>query len=154
MLPNYNQGTTVVELNSSAPHLFAKNDTPTTGLHYHFIFCANTEIGELEFEGRENFFRFMVNCVRVQQGSVEAIGGKNDSVDLLVSLNLVQNPADFIRRVKLLSASWAKRNLNLADFAWRDEEVSTVSQSQCNYLSQLIERESKTFFWKKFSSSN
>jgi hypothetical protein len=153
MIPNYNQGTTVVDVNLLNFETSAKNDPPS-GLHYHFVFSANTEMDLLSYASREKFYRFVVNCARIQQGNVEVIGGKNESVNLLVSLNPGQNPSDFIKRVKLLTASWARRNLNLSDFAWREEEVATVSESQCSYLSQRIERHSKTFFWRKFSSAN
>jgi REP element-mobilizing transposase RayT len=151
MLLNYNQGTTIVDTKYAA---FSKNElaaSSTLGLHYHFIFRANADLDTLEtsIAARKKIYRFLANCVEVLQGSVEAIGGKNEQIHLLVTLDLAHNPADFARRIKLMSTAWAKRHLSANDFAWFEEEISTVSHSQCNYLSSYIERQSKTFLRKK-----
>lgn len=153
MIISTNQGTTVVEINRANFDLFSISE-PSSSLHYHFVLSANTEIGSLTDADCKKFYRFIASCTQILNGSVETIGGKDDTVHLLVTLNLTQNPADFIRRLKLFTSSWAQRNLNLANFAWDEEEVFTVSGSQCNYLSQSIQRQSKIFYRRKAALSH
>lgn len=149
MLSTQNQGTTIIDFNLLNPGAFNQSE-PQSGLHYHFVFSASERISDLSLEQQRKFYGFIANCVRGQAGAIEALGGKGKSINLLVSLNLAQNPADFVKRLKLLTASWARRNLTLANFEWLDEEVATISKSQCRSISRRIEHQSKDFFWKNF----
>jgi hypothetical protein len=133
------QGTTIVDTRVFA---FAKPviavETPSV-LYYHLIFRAGDNLDLIDKNRRKDFYAFIFGCAHALDGAIEAIGGKGGSIQLLVSLNPTETPADFIKKVKLFTASWAKRKLNLPDFAWRDVEVSTVSQSQRRRISSSIQ---------------
>lgn len=153
MMFNAYQSTTIVDINRANLDLFSINES-SSSLHYHFVLNANAEVDKLKEADSKKFYRFIAGCAQIFRGRVETIGGNDDTLQLLVTLDLMQNPAEFIRKLKLFTASWARRNLNLADFAWADEEVFTVSQSQCEYLSQSIQRRSKTFYRRKIALSH
>lgn len=112
--------------------------TPS-GLYYHLVFRASENLDSIGERRRKSFYGFIFGCAHALGGEIESIGGAGGSIQILVSLNREETPADFIRKLKLFTASWAKRNLSLPDFAWRDADVSTVSQSECIRAGAVIQ---------------
>ena len=67
------------------------------------------------------------------------MGGTNEKMFLLAGLNSTEAPADFVRRVKLVSQSWIRRETPNKDFSWQAEcEAFTVSLSQCENVRRDI----------------
>src|SRR5688572_8266899 len=89
-----------------------------SGLYYHLVFRSNKNLDLIEAGQRRKFFGFISGCMQNLQVSIESVGGKGSAVHLLVALDASQTPADFINKIKVFSAAWAKRKLDLADFRW------------------------------------
>jgi hypothetical protein len=133
------QGTTIIDTRVIAfAKPFIAAETPSI-LYYHLIFRATENLDLIDKNRRKDFYAFIFGCAHALDGTIEAIGGKGSGIQLLIALNPTETPADFIKKVKLFTASWAKRKLNLPEFAWRDIEVSTVSGSQCRRISSSIQ---------------
>jgi REP element-mobilizing transposase RayT len=124
------------------PRLRAEN---VSGLYYHLVFKSNKNLDHIEAGRRRKFFGFISGCMQNLQVRIESVGGKGGSVHLLVALDPSQTPADFINKLKLFSSAWAKRKLDMHDFRWLGEEVSTVSQSERRRVSWLIESQGFSF---------
>jgi hypothetical protein len=108
-------------------------------LYYHLVFQASDNLDSIGVRQRRDFYGFIFGCARTLGGKIESIGGRGVSVQILVALDPAETPSAFIRKLKLFSAAWAKRKLNLPDFAWRSAEVASVSRSQCRRISSSIQ---------------
>jgi Transposase IS200 like len=122
----------------SFPNALISSETPSF-LYYHLVFRASESLDSIGEQRRKNFYGFIFGCARTLNGEIESIGGTGSSIQILVTLKPAETPADFIRKLKLFTASWAKRKLNLPDFEWRGVEVSTVSRSECIRTSAVIQ---------------
>ena len=76
-------------------------------LHYHFVFHAQPEA--ISDDWRIRFYRFIEGCVQASSGSIVTIKGTDQTVKLRVILNSTSAPDEFARRLKILSANWARR---------------------------------------------
>jgi len=99
-------------------------------LYYYIVLTADN--AEFETEAREKFYNFLAGTIRTGGGAPEAIGGNGSEIHLLIGLDsLAAKPADFVRRLKLLSASWAQRKIGAIDFAWSEKvQAIAISESQ------------------------
>lgn len=98
-------------------------------MHYYFIFEAQPET--ISDGWRERFHRFIVCCVHASGGSIITIGGTDQMVKLRVALNPTSAPDEFARRLKILSANWARRKAKCRHFAWlEDYEAITLDPNQ------------------------
>lgn len=98
-------------------------------LHYHFVFKAQPEA--ISDDWRERFHRFISGCVHASGGSLITIDGANQTVKLRVVLNPTFAPDEFARRLKILSANWARRKTECRHFAWlEDYEAITLDPYQ------------------------
>lgn len=142
---NIEQGTTIVD---TRVFVFRKSlisaETPSV-LYYHLVFRASDNLDLIDGEQRKSFYGFIFGCAHALDGTIESIGGRGGNIQLLVALNPTETPADFIKKVKLFTASWAKRKLNLPGFAWRGVEVSTVSGSQRRQIISAIQSQNFLF---------
>lgn len=131
MLSNHQELATTVWDGYAAPPASAPN------LHYHLVFYAESGV-TLSEEWRAQFYRFLSGCA-MGLGCKALVGGTGIRVDLLISLPATTAVADFVRRMKVLSASWARRKTALRNFAWHSaEQISTVSPSQRGRIEKQI----------------
>jgi hypothetical protein len=99
-------------------------------LYYYIVLtCVNAQF---ETAAREKFYNFLAGTIRTAGGAPEAIGSNGREIHLLVGFDSFDTaPADFIRRLKLLSASWARKKIGATDFAWSEKvQAITISESQ------------------------
>lgn len=102
-------------------------------LHYHFVFQAQPEA--ISDDWRIRFYRFIEGCVWASSGSIVTIEGTDQTVKLRVILNSTSAPDEFARRLKILSANWARRKADQPHFAWRDDyEAVTLDPHQPKYF--------------------
>lgn len=107
-------------------------------LYYYIVLTA--ENAGFETAERAKFYNFLAGTIRTAGGAPEAIGGGANEFHLLVAFDSSHAaPADFIRRLKLLSASWAQRKIGAIDFAWSEKfQAITISESQRERVRQRI----------------
>ena len=99
-------------------------------LYYYIVLtCVNAQFDEA---AREKFYNFLAGTICAAGGTPEAIGSNEGEIHLLVGFDSFETtPADFIRRLKLLSASWARKKTGATDFAWSEKvQAITISESQ------------------------
>jgi REP element-mobilizing transposase RayT len=121
-------------LNFPEPATAAKS----LSLNYHIVFHLDKDclIGE---EWRKMFYKYLAGCLRALKCDLEAIGGADDHVHLLVNLNSTDTLADVVCRLKLLSQSWVRRNISCRNFSWREDyQAFTVSSSQRGRVKRYI----------------
>lgn len=139
------QATTIVDTRVFGCPRRAAAEEKASGLYYHLIFKANTNLDALGADARRKLFGFVFGCSQNLHGTIETVGGRGASLHLLISLDSSQTPADFIKKIKLFSSVWARRKLGLTDFRWLDEEASTVSQSERPRVAAFIQSQSFLF---------
>ncbi|HLM01333.1 MAG TPA: transposase [Pyrinomonadaceae bacterium] len=119
---------------------FSKPATTTNplSLQYHIVFHLDKG-GAIDEAWQNLFYKYIAGCLRALKCDLEAIGGAGDHVHLLVNLNSTDALADIVRRLKLLSQSWVRRNVLCSDFAWREDyQAFTVSLSQSGRVRRYI----------------
>lgn len=133
MFSTINQAVTI-----SNDLFFNENRKSVPNLHYYFVFKAQPEA--ISDAWRERFYLFIAGCIRASGGSLVTIGGNDQTVKLSVALNPIFAPDEFARRLKILSASWARRKADCPYFAWREDyEAITLDPYQSkNFHSRLI----------------
>ena len=145
MQPATDQATTIFDTRIFAFQKPAAPAKDVSGLYYHLAFRSNADLNLIEADRRRKFFGFIFGCTQNLLGTIETVGGRGDSMHLLVRLDSSQTPADFIKKIKLFSAAWARRKFDLPDFRWLDEEVSTVSRSECRRVASFIQSQGFLF---------
>jgi REP element-mobilizing transposase RayT len=115
-------------------------------LHYQIILRVAGESGQIEEKWRLPIYKYLASYVRICGGSVESIGGAPDRVHLLVALPSSKVLAEFLRELKLLSQTWARRKMQIPQFAWQDGvEAFTVSPMQRERVKASIHRQAKYY---------
>jgi hypothetical protein len=98
-------------------------------MHYYFVFEAQPEA--ISDGWRERFHRFITGCVHASGGLIITIGGADQTLKLRVVLSPTSAPDEFARRLKILSANWARRKTECRHFTWlEDYEAITLDPHQ------------------------
>ncbi|MDQ4120467.1 MAG: transposase [Acidobacteriota bacterium] len=111
----------------------------------YFYIVLTAENARFKPAAREKFNSFLAATICATGGLPEAVGGKDDKIHLLVAFNSIDTqPADFIRRLKLLSANWARRKTDATDFAWSEKvQAITIGDAQRERVRRRILNQSK-----------
>src|SRR5207247_922161 len=81
---------------------------------------------------------YLGGTVRALSGVAETVGGVDDHVHLLVSLNTTHVVADFVRELKKSSSAWA-RDKHEAFFVWQEGYAAfTVSWTHVSPIRRYI----------------
>jgi hypothetical protein len=106
-------------------------------LHYCFEFTTRNEL--ISDDWRDAFYKFIAGNVRALGGSFAAIGGTNQTVELRVILKPTFAPDLFAQRLKILSASWARRKAGRSNFAWlEDYDAITLDGAAQKHVARRI----------------
>lgn len=98
-------------------------------LHYRFVFKTAPDM--ISDQWRERFYKFIAYCVEAIGATLAELNGTNQSVAFRVSLPSIFSPDEFARRLKILSANWARRKAGHPSFAWREDyEAVTLNPSR------------------------
>jgi putative transposase len=125
---------------AQALSIFPKQATAAKplSLHYHIVFHLDKDC-LINDEWRKVFYKYLAGCLRALKCDLEAIGGADDHVHLLVNLNSTDTLADVVCRLKLLSQSWVRRSVSCSNFSWREDyQAYTVSLSQNGRVKRYI----------------
>ncbi|HLM59240.1 MAG TPA: hypothetical protein VK308_00415 [Pyrinomonadaceae bacterium] len=114
MYSEFHCATTVVDSIVTRFNLPQKSD-----LHYCFAFTAQSTV--VADRWREAFYKNIAGSVNALGGRIVGIYGTNQTVNIRVVLPPTAAPDCFARRLKILSASWARRKAACPNFAWRED---------------------------------
>src|SRR5688500_16924844 len=115
MFSSIDQLTTIV---SGAPQPFWKK-TESTPLYFHLVLQVKSEISDDEQEIQLK--KYIAGFVRKTGGSIKTVSFAQNRVHLLVGLSQFCALGTFVRELKLVSATFAKRRLGATDFEWREK---------------------------------
>jgi REP element-mobilizing transposase RayT len=155
MFSPIDQLTTIV---SGAPQPFWKKTESPAPLYFHLVLRVNSEISDDEQETQLK--KYIAGFIRKTGGSIKTINFAQNRVHLLVGLSQFCALGTFVRELKLVSATFAKRRLGAENFGWCEKyEAFTVSLSQIervrDYISRqkwLDEQESYAASWNRIAS--
>lgn len=154
MFSSIDQLTTVI---SGAPVPFWEK-TESAPLYFHLVLRVDSEI--LDDEREIQLKKYIAGFVRKTGGCIKTVSFAQNRVHLLVGLSQFCALGTFVRELKLVSATFAKRKLGAENFEWREKyEAFTVSLSQIervrSYISRqkwLDEQESYASSWNRLAS--
>jgi len=90
-----------------------------TSLYFHIVFSTKDRRPYIKKDWREKLHAYLGGIVKNQKGVALAIGGTDDHVHLLVSLNAKHQLAEFMRELKASSSGWVHREIGKKEFAWQ-----------------------------------
>ncbi len=90
-----------------------------TSLYFHIVFSTKERLSLITDDWKDKLHAYLGGIVRNQKGVALAVGGINDHVHLLISLNATHRLADFMRELKASSSGWIHRETGLKSFAWQ-----------------------------------
>jgi putative transposase len=90
-----------------------------TSLHFHIVFSTKERRGLIATAWRARLHEYLGGTVRGLGGVAETVGGVEDHVHILASLNATHRLADFLRELKKASSVWSAENHERA-FAWQE----------------------------------
>ena len=156
MLSSIDQLTTVV---SGAPMPFLRKFEPlSSSLYFHLV--LRMDGADLSDEQELNLEKYVACFVRKAGGRISVVNFAQNRVHILVGLSQFCALGTFVRELKLISATFAKRRLGAENFVWREKyDAFTVSLSQiervCSYIRRqqsLDKQESYASSWNRLSS--
>jgi REP element-mobilizing transposase RayT len=110
-------------------------------LHYHIVFSTKDRLRLMHTRWRSHLFEYLGGTVRGLRGDPRCIGGTEDHVHLLVSLESTHDIAGFVRELKKASSVWANGR-HCRDFAWQEGYAAfTVSASLLDRVRRYVENQ-------------
>jgi REP element-mobilizing transposase RayT len=138
MLSSFDQLTTVV---SSARIPFLQKIEPAASdLYFHLVLRIKGEI--LDAEQEFQLKKYIICFVRRTGGRIQAADFAQERVHLLVGLSQFCAPGIFIRELKLVTSTFARRKLGAKKFGWQEKfDAFTVSLTQIERVGNYISRQ-------------
>ena len=108
-------------------------------LHYHLVFSTKERHPFIGSGWRPHLHQYLGGTVRGLRAEPRSIGGVEDHVHLLVSLDANHRIKDFLRELKKASSVWAAGE-HCPHFAWQEGYAAfTVSASHQDRVRRYIE---------------
>ena len=89
-------------------------------LHYHLVFSTKHRKPLIDASWRNRLHDYLGGTVTGLEGVVEAVGGTDDHVHILVSLRPTHCLADFMRELKKAASVWVHTEIGETEFAWQE----------------------------------
>lgn len=127
-------------------------------LHYHIVFSTKERKAFIKADLKDRLYGYMIGIVNNLGGIVEAIGGVEDHVHLLVFCPPKEALADFIGKIKANSSGWVHETWpERIGFAWqRGYGAFTVSESNLEsvkaYIANQEEHHRRMTFQEEFQA--
>lgn len=110
-----------------------------TSLYFHLVFSTKERLPLIAKDLKDKLHAYLGGIVRNQKGVALAVGGIDNHVHLLVSLNATHCLADFMRELKASSSGWVHREINLKEFGWQvGYGAFTVSPNNLDRLKNYV----------------
>jgi REP element-mobilizing transposase RayT len=126
-------------------------------LHFHLIFSTKDRAPLISSEVQPRLFEYIGGILRAERSVLEAAGGVEDHVHLLVSLDQQLSVSTALRVIKAGSSRWVRETFpaTLSGFAWQaGYGAFTVSHSHREkvraYLSRQAEHHRTVTFQDEF----
>ncbi|MCX7110255.1 MAG: IS200/IS605 family transposase [Proteobacteria bacterium] len=120
-------------------------------LHYHIVFGTKNRALVIDGHWRPRLHEYLGGTIRGLGGSPERIGGTEDHVHLLVSLEAKHCLADVMRELKKASSVWVHDSLAEKNFAWQEGYAAfTVSASALSAVTRYIDNQEEHHRVKSF----
>jgi hypothetical protein len=150
MFSAIDQLTTVV---SGVPMPFLQKIEPvSSSLYFHLVLQLDGAF--LDDEQELNLKKYITCFVRKAGGSVATVSFVQNRVHILVGLSLYCALGTFVRELKLISATFAKRKLGAENFVWQERyDAFTVSLSQIERVCSYIRRQKMLDHPESYASS-
>jgi len=108
-------------------------------LNYHLVFSTKERQAFIRSSWRGALHEYLGGTVRGLRGRARSVGGVEDHVHLLVSLDATHQIGGFLRELKKASSVWVARQ-HCPEFAWREGYPAfTVSASRRENVRRYIE---------------
>ena len=108
-------------------------------LQYHLIFSTKERRRWIKESWQERLHSYLGGILRGLGGVAEDVGGTDDHVHILASLNATHCLADVMREIKSNSSKWVHRIIGVGLFAWQDGYGAfTVSRSEVEAIKRYI----------------
>ena len=112
-------------------------------LHYHVVFSTKERLPLITPEWRSSLHEYLGGTVRGLGGVATSIGGVEDHVHLLLSLNATDAIAGFVRELKKASSIWSATG-HCPEFRWQEGYAAfTVSASLQGKVRLYIESQAE-----------
>ena len=150
MLSAIDQLTTVI---SGAPVFFVPKIEPAaSNLYFHLV--LRTDDARLSKEQQSNLKKYIASFVRRAGCNLRTVSFAKDRVHLLIGLSQFCALGTFVRELKLISATFAKRKLGTENFVWREKyDAFTVSRSQIKRVRAYIRRQEMLDVQESYAAS-
>ena len=90
-----------------------------TSLYFHLVFSTKDRLPTITKDWLAKLHAYLGGIIRNQKGVALAVGGINNHVHLLVSLNATHCLSDFMRELEASSSGWVHREIGLKEFGWQ-----------------------------------
>src|ERR1043165_2902374 len=90
-----------------------------TRLLTHIVFSTKERVPLLRAEWRSELFAYIGGVIRNHKGALEAAGGVEDHVHLLVAMSPGRCVSDDVRDIKANSSRWIKEKGFCPEFTWQ-----------------------------------
>jgi REP element-mobilizing transposase RayT len=109
-----------------------------TSLHFHIVFSTKERRPLIAAAWRSQLHKYLGGTVRGLGGVAETVGGVEDHVHILASLNATHRLADFLRELKKASSVWSAENQERS-FAWQIGYAAfSVSPTHCDVVRRYV----------------
>ncbi len=109
-----------------------------TSLHFHIVFSTKDRRGLIAADWRPRLHEYMGGTPRGLGGVAESVGGVEDHVHILASLNATHRLADLLRELKKATSTWSAENHD-SSFAWQKGYAAfSASPTQCDLVRRYI----------------
>ena len=122
-----------------------------TSLYFHIVFSTKDHLPLITIDWKEKLHAYLGGIVRNQKGVALAVGGIDNHVHLLISLNATHCLSDFMRELKASSSGWIHREIGLKNFKWQvGYGAFTVSPNNLERVKNYILNQEKHHRKQKF----
>jgi len=89
-------------------------------IHMHVVYATKGRQRILAEEWRPQLFAYSGGILRNLEVAIEAIGGVEDHVHLLLGFKTKHAPADVVRELKKGTTGWIREEIGFRDFNWQE----------------------------------
>ncbi len=112
-------------------------------IYIHFVFAVSQRRKLIQPSWKNDLYKYICGCISNHQCKVMQIGGTEDHIHILVSMNPAISPSKLMFHVKRSSSLWVnQQGLSNFHFSWQEGfGAFTYSLSQIKTVANYIEHQ-------------